>query len=107
MICKLLFVKNNRYKRCYNRTLTYMSPYIWQKKALNDYHEKNATTRLKKLAIVLVYKTVLKRMQWKENKNYVDCGVFCMRHMGTYKGKKTTGVYDALLKQTKKNPKVM
>lgn len=55
----------------------------------------------------MIYKTILKRMQWQDNKNYMDCGVIHIRHMETYKGKKKTmDGWDALLKETNENLKI-
>ncbi|KAK1424422.1 hypothetical protein QVD17_19751 [Tagetes erecta] len=33
-------------------------------------------------------KPVIKKLQWSTKSNFVDCGVFCMRHMETYMGSK-------------------
>lgn len=58
-----------------------MFPYDWQKKAITFYKEK-ILGMFNKHTDVMQYKTQVKGMQWQDNSNYIDCGVFCM---GTWK----------------------
>ncbi|KAJ9557924.1 hypothetical protein OSB04_012538 [Centaurea solstitialis] len=56
---------------------------------------------------IKISKLVTKRatMNWRSTKNKIDCGVFVMRHMETYKGEpisKWTCGFDLNLKQQKK-----
>ncbi|KAI5681151.1 hypothetical protein M9H77_02378 [Catharanthus roseus] len=55
----------------------------------DDLKKATEDTGFQKHSNAMRYKTPLKRMQWQVSENFVNCGVFYMRHMETYKGQKT------------------